>query len=259
MPNQLQDRIAIVTGSDSGIGQAVAEEFARNGADVTITYFRDEEGAQETKRRVEACGRRAIIVQADLRDEKAAERIFDETIATLGTPHILVNNAGIDATGTQVAEMTLDDWDRVIRTNLYGPFFCCRRFIQERRKQGGGGKIVNVTSVHEEIPRVGSAAYDSSKGGLRNLTRTLALELAPDRINVNNLAPGMILTPMNQAAIDDREAYDRQVQNIPWKRAGEPWEVAKLALFLASEDADYITGQSFTIDGGLEMNMGQGA
>ena len=131
--------------------------------------------------------------------------------------------------------------------------------MRRRRAHGGKGKILNVTSVHEDIPRVGSAGYDAAKGALRNLTRTLALELAPDRINVNNIAPGMVLTPMNQPAIDDTKLREEQVQSIPWKRPAEPWEVAKLAVYLASEDADYATGQTYVLDGGLMMNLGQGA
>ena len=132
-------------------------------------------------------------------------------------------------------------------------------FIRARKKAGGKGKIINITSVHQEIPPAGAAGYDFSKGGLRNLTRTLALELAPDRINVNNIAPGMVLTPMNQEAIDDPKVLEEQVQSIPFKRAAEPKEIARLAVYLASDDADYATGQTFTLDGGLSMNLGQGA
>lgn len=153
--------------------------------------------------------------------------------------------------------MSIADWDDMIRTNLYGPFYCCQVFIRARRAAGGKGKIINITSVHQEIPRVGAGGYDASKGGLRNLTRTLALELAPDRINVNNIAPGMVLTPMNPA-IDDPVLVEKQ-ESIPFKRAAEPWEIARLAVYLASKEADYATGQTFTLDGGLSMNLGQGA
>jgi len=172
---------------------------------------------------------------------------------------ILMNNAGVDASGTDVGELTTDVWDRAICTNLYGTFFCCRRFIHLRTQVGGGGKIINVTSVHEDIPNAGGADYDCSKGAVRNLTRTLALELAPLKINVNNLAPGMVLTPFNQPAIDDPDLLTEQVQSIPWKRAAEPHEIARLALFLASSDADYVTGSTYTMDGGLTRNLGQGA
>jgi glucose 1-dehydrogenase len=259
MSDRLKGKIAIVTGSESGIGRATAEAFALEGADVAVTYFHDSDGAEETRKKIEAAGRNAIVVQLDQCDPQQVEHLFRRAQVDLGTPDILVNNAGIDASGKQVAEMPLEDWDREIKTDLYGPFYCCQQFIRARRAVGGRGKIINITSVHETIPRVGSAAYDAAKGGLRNLTRTLALELAPDHINVNNIAPGMVLTPMNQPAIDDPKVREKQVQNIPWKRAAEPWEIAKLAVYLASEDADYATGQTFTLDGGLMMNLGQGA
>lgn len=259
MTDRLKDKVAIVTGSDSGIGQAMAEAFAKEGADVTVTYLHDQQGAEETRRRVEAAGRRATVVHFDQRKPEDVERLFRETEDTLGTPYILVNDAGIDSTGKQVADMPLEDWDDEMKTNLYGPFHCCRHFIRARRAAGGNGKIINITSVHQEIPRAGAAGYDVAKGGLRNLTRTLCLELAPDHINVNNIAPGMVLTPFNQPAVDDPKVREEQVQSIPWKRAAEPWEIARLGVYLASEDADYVTGQTFTIDGGLSMNTGQGA
>jgi len=259
MEGRLQGKVAVVTGSDSGIGQATAEEFAKEGADVVITYMLDKQGAEETRRRVQAAGGRAVIVHLDQRDEGQVAELFHTAEAQLGVPYILVNNAGIDSTGKQVADMSSEEWDNEIRTNLYGPFFCCRQFIRSRRAHGGGGKIINVTSVHEDIPRQGSAGYDCSKGGLRNLTRTLTLELASDHINVNNIAPGMVLTPMNESAIENPGVRERQVQSIPWKRAAEPWEVARLAVYLASEDSDYATGSTYTLDGGLTMNLGQGA
>lgn len=250
---------AIVTGSDSGIGRAIAAEFAATGADVCVTFHTDEDGAQQTAGMVEAAGRRALVLQVDVREEKEVERMFDRTISQLGDPDILVNNAAVNADGTHVVDMETDAWDTVLRTNLYGPFFACRRFIRERRAHGGGGRIINVTSVHEEIPMKGAGAYDATKGGLRLLTRTLALEVAGDHITVNNIAPGMILTPMNQEALEDPQKREEQTRHIPWKRAGRPEEVAKLAVYLASVDADYVTGASFFIDGGLRMMMGQGA
>lgn len=259
MTDRLKGKIAVVTGSDSGMGQATAEAFAAEGADIAITYLRDREGAEETRKKVEQCGRTAIVVHFDQRKPADVARLFDETSEQLGIADILVNDAGIDSTGKQVPEMPLDDWDNELKTNLYGPFYCCQQFVRARRTVGGGGKIINITSVHQEIPRAGAAGYDVAKGGLRNLTRTLCLELAPDHINVNNIAPGMVLTPFNQPAIDDLEVREKQVQSIPWKRAAEPWEIARLAVYLASDDADYVTGQTFTIDGGLSTNLGQGA
>ena len=253
---KLEDKVAVITGSDSGIGRATAVAFAKEGAEVAIDYLEDKEGAEETKRQVEEVGRRAIIVQADVREPEAVARLFEEA-QTLGAPYILMNNAGAAADGP-VAELSLEDWDRVLKTNLYGPFFCCQRFISLRKRAGGGGKIINLTSVHQELPTPGGAAYDVSKGGLRNLTRVLALELAPYKINVNNLAPGMVLTPFNQEALENEEARQKSTRNIPLKRAAEPWEIAELALYLASEDADFVTGQTFTIDGGQSVSVGQG-
>ena len=200
-----------------------------------------------------------MVVQADLRDEAEVERMFDAAAAELGTLDILMNNAGVDASGTPVAELSTEVWDRAIRTNVYGYFFCARRFIQLRLAAGGGGKLLNVSSVHADNPNAGGSDYDCSKGAIRMLTRTLALELAPHKVNVNSIAPGMVLTPFNQPAIDDPALLDEQVQSIPWKRAAQPEEIARLAVFLASADADYVTGASYVMDGGLMINLGQGA
>ncbi len=255
MTGRLEGKVALITGSDSGIGQGTAVEFAKEGADVVVHYLDDEEGANSTRQQIQAVGRRATVVQADLRDESAVERLFDEALEAFGTIDILVNDAGVDASGTNVADLTTDTWDNAIRTNLYGYFFCCRRFIRIRTSAGGGGKIINVTSVHQEIARAGAADYDCAKGAERNLT----LELAPLKINVNNVAPGMVLTPFNQKAIDDPKYLEQQVQSIPWKRAAEPWEIGRLAVFLASSDAEYVTGSTYVMDGGLMQNQGQGA
>ncbi|HLV13103.1 MAG TPA: glucose 1-dehydrogenase [Trueperaceae bacterium] len=259
MTVRLDKQVAVVTGSDSGIGQAIAIEFAREGADVAVTYHTDEDGARETERLVLDAGGRAIVLRVDVTSEEQVEGLFAETLRRLGTPSILVNNAGMGGPGDEVADLPTQAWRRVIETNLFGPFYGCRRFVALRREAGGGGKVVNVTSVHEHVPTVGDAAYDVSKGGLRNLTRTLALEAAKHKVNVNAIAPGMILTPMNEEAVEDLRTRARAEANIPWRRAGEPWEVAKLAVYLASSDADYVTGQTFVIDGGLSLHLGQGA
>lgn len=256
---RLDGKVALITGSDSGIGQATAVEFAKEGAHVVISYLGDAAGADHSRRAVEAEDRRATVIQCDVSDENQVEAMFDQAVATFGSLDILMNNAGVDASGKPVAELPTDIWDKAIRTNLYGYFFCCRRFAQLRTAAGGGGKIINVASVHEDVPNAGGADYDCAKGAVRMLTRTLALELAPLRVNVNGLAPGMVLTPFNQAAIDDPKLLEEQVQSIPWKRAAEPSEIARLAVFLASSDADYVTGASYVMDGGLMRNLGQGA
>lgn len=255
---KLDGKVALITGADSGIGQGTAVCFAEEGADVVVHYFEDRNGAEETKRKIESQGRRASLVQADISQEADVERMFDEALDG-GALDILMNNAGVDASGANIVDLTTDVWDRAIRTNVYGTFFCCRRFIQHRRDQGGGGKIINITSVHDTIPRAGAADYDASKGAILNITRTLALELAPLKMNVNNIGPGMVLTPFNQEAVDDPKVRKEQVQSIPLKRAAEPWEIGRLAVYLASADADYVTGSTFYIDGGLMQNQGQGA
>ncbi|MDY6812180.1 MAG: SDR family oxidoreductase [Pseudomonadota bacterium] len=249
----LDQHIAIVTGGDSGIGAATAREFAREGADVALTYLHDEQGAAQTAREITAAGRRALVIACDQRDPAAVAKLFAQVEQALGVPSLLVNNAGVNFSGERVVEMGHDTWDLRLKTDLYGPFYCCQQFIQARRSAGGGGRIINITSIHEETPMPGAAAYDAAKGGLRNLTRTLAMELAGERINVNNIAPGMILTPMNEEAVEDPDVRARQTRHIPWGRAGEPREVARLAVYLASDDAAYITGQSITIDGGLTV------
>lgn len=258
---RLDDMVAVITGSDSGIGQATAIAFAGEGADVVVNYLDDADGAATTREKVEAAGRRAIVVQADVSRKDDAERLFAEAIDAFGHVDILMNNASVDASGTYVADLDIDDFDAALRTNLYGPVMCSGHFIRHRRSAGatGAGRIINVTSVHEEIPRAGAADYDCSKGALRNLTRTLALELAEEGITVNNIAPGMVLTPFNQQAVDDPEVREQQTAGIPMKRAAEPSEIAGLAVFLASRDADYVTGSSYVMDGGLMQFQGQGA
>ncbi|MFD2514020.1 SDR family NAD(P)-dependent oxidoreductase [Pontibacter locisalis] len=257
--DKLKGKVALITGSDSGIGQATAIEFAKEGADVIVCYHSDKDGAEETRKQVEKQNRKSIVLQVDISEEQSVEKLFEQALKKFGTIDILVNNAAVNGSGIKVADMDTEVFDRTIRTNLYGTFFCSRAFIRHRQKEGGKGKIINVSSVHEEIVSAGTADYCASKAGVRNLARTLALELAEDDITVNNVAPGMILTPMNQEAVDDKKAREKSEQHIPMKRAGKPEEIAKVALFLASSDADYVTGSTYFMDGGLSQNVGQGA
>jgi len=256
---KLERKTALITGSDSGIGQATAIEFAKEGANVIITYHTDKEGAEKTLRDVENYGGKGLVIELDVSDEKDVEKMFDKALEEFGTVDILMNNAAINGQGIKVEDLSTEKWDLAIKTNVYGYFFCVRRFIKIRKNAGGKGKILNVSSVHEEIPASGTADYCSSKGAIKMLTRTLALELAEYGINVNNIAPGMILTPMNQEAKDDKEVREEKAEHIPLKRAGKPEEIGKLAVFLASSDSDYVTGSTYFMDGGLMQNMGQGA
>lgn len=252
---KLEGKIAIVTGSDSGIGQAIAIEFAKEGAHVVVTWLHDKNGAMETQRQVEAAGRHAVVLNIDVREPEDVERLFQVTRDKLGPPFILVNCAGVPGDGEEIAYETLEAWDEVIKTNLYGPFLCCREFVRARRTDGGRGKIINVTSVHEDMPTIGYGPYDAAKGGLKMLSRTLCLEVARDRINVNNIAPGYVETPMTEKDLDSAAKRRKETRDIPLKRVAQPDEIAKLALYLASDDSDYATGQSFVLDGGMALNM----
>lgn len=248
--------LALVTGGESGIGAACAIRLAKGEADVAISYHRDQGAADDIVSRVRAEGRQGVAVRCDVSDERDVVRLFDAA-GELGTVEWLVNSAGVNMSGTMIGEMELDQFQRTVGTDLTGAFLTAREFV--RRLTGTGGRIVNISSIHEYAPRAGGADYDAAKGGLAQLTRTLALELAPKRITVNSVAPGMILTPMNQEAIEDPAELERREAAIPWARAGTPEEVAELVAYLLSPKADYITGTSVTIDGGLSLTMAQGA
>ena len=258
MAGVLSGRIAAVTGGDSGIGAACALALAEGGADVAIVIHQDGGAAAAVEAKIVAHGRRAARVIADVGDEAQVERALDTVRGTLGVPDILVNSAGLNETGVAVADMELAQWEKLLRTDLTGSFLTSRRFVRDLRDKGASGAIVNITSIHAFAMRVGAADYTAAKGGQDNLTKTMALECAPLGITVNAIAPGMILTPMNADAADPEKRAEKE-SAIPAGRAGKPEEVGRLAAFLASPDASYITGATVVIDGGLSLLMGQGA
>jgi glucose 1-dehydrogenase len=248
--------VAVVTGGESGIGAACVKRLARDGAKVVMTFFRDEQAAAAV---AAASGGAVRAVQADVADEAAVETLFEAAEEAFGVVTLLINSAGLNMSGVKLADMALAQFDRVLRSDLYGPFLTCRRFVRALEAAGGKGRIVNISSIHERAPRAGGADYDAAKGGLSQLTATLALELAPKGIAVNGVAPGMILTPMNRHALEDAAYRAKLEAAIPWGRAGQPDDVAALVAFLLSSQADYITGATVTIDGGLALTVAQGA
>ncbi len=238
---------AIVTASDSGIGKATAVVLAQAGYDVGVTWHRDEPGALGTVKEVEAAGGRAVVRQLDLADAATGASVIDDLAEELGRLDVLVNNAGVGE-GAPFLETSLADWREVLEVNLTGAFVCAQAAAR-RMLQTGGGRIINVTSVHEHVPLEGAGAYCASKAGLGLLTKVMALELAEHGILVNAVAPGEIATPMTDQHNEDPHAQDRP--GVPLRRPGDAREIAQVIRFLASPEASYATGSSFVVDGGL--------
>jgi glucose 1-dehydrogenase len=254
----LGNHCAVVTGGESGIGKACAIALGRVGVPVVLTYFVDATLAAAVVAEIEAAGGRALAQQADVGQETAVNALFSAAEEAFGPVTMLVNSAGLNMRGTPLAQTSLAQFDAILRSDLYGPFLTCRRFVRGLAGRQGG-RIVNISSIHAFAPRAGAVDYDSAKGGLTQLTTTLALELAPQKIAVNAVAPGMILTPMNASAIADPVELKTKEAAIPWGRAGTAEEVAETVLFLLSPQADYITGATLVIDGGLSLTVAQGA
>ena len=250
---------ALVTGANSGIGKAVAFALADAGAAVAVNYVIGEHEAQAIVDGITAAGGRAIALRADASSEEQVETMFEQAIAAFGTLDIVVANAGLQR-DAPFEELTLAQWSTVINVNLTGQFLCARAAVREFLRRGPRpdvsralGKIICVSSVHEVIPWAGHANYAASKGGVMMLMKTIAQELAPRGIRVNGLAPGATRTPINTAAWSTPEAYDALMQLVPYKRIGEPDDVARAAVWLASDDSDYVNGVTLFVDGGMTL------
>jgi glucose 1-dehydrogenase len=245
---------ALVTGASSGIGEAIALAFGEAGADVAVNYVSKEDEAEAVVARIRRAGRRALSHRADVSKEDEVRAMFRRVIAEFGTLDILVNNAGLQRDALFDA-MTLDEWRRVLEVNLTGQFLCAREALREF-KHRSAGKIICISSVHEAIPWAGHANYAASKGGVMMMMKSLAQEVAPLGIRVNGIAPGAIRTDINRAAWEEPQAREALLKLIPYRRIGEPGDVARAAVWLASDDSDYVVGTTLFVDGGMMLFPG---
>jgi len=243
-------KTVFITGGSHGIGRGLATRFAEAGADIAFNYGHDDQGARETVREVEATGRRALALKADMRCIAEVRAMMVDAAAQLGPLDILVNNAGVEHKA-DFWDVTEADYDFVLDVNLKGLFFATQEFVRQLRRAARPGKVVNISSVHEDRPFPGFSTYCASKGGVRMLTRDLAVELGPLGITVNSIAPGAIATPINSNLLNHPELVKALEEQIPLGRLGCPKDVAAVALFLASEDTAYVTGATYVVDGGL--------
>ena len=261
-PQVLAGQVALVTGANSGIGKAVAIGLGRAGADVVVNYVADAASAEAVAEEIETAGHRAIAVKADVSKEAEVQAMFRQAIERFGMLHILVNNAGLQRDAA-FAEMTLEQWNFVIGVNLTGQFLCAREAVREFKRRGAepkvsaaAGKIICMSSVHEVIPWGGHANYAASKGGVMQLMKSMAQELAPFRIRVNSVGPGAVRTPINRAAWSTPEAYATLMKLVPYERIGEPEDIAQAVVWLASDASDYVTGTTLFVDGGMTLYPG---
>ena len=262
MSNKSARQTILVTGASSGIGQGIAIAFGKRGANVVINYYNDEAGAIDTLEQVKAGGGNGLIVKADVGEEEELLQMFRKVHDEFGRLDVLINNAGIQD-DSAFAEMTLAQWENVIGTNLTGHFLCAREAIRQfdtqeklQQERKAVGNIIFISSVHDIIPWAGHINYASSKGGILMLMKSLALEVAPRRIRVNAISPGAIATDINDEVWGDKAKMKDLLKLIPYKRIGQPEDVAEVAVFLASTESDYITGTTIYVDGGMSLYPG---
>jgi glucose 1-dehydrogenase len=252
---RLQGKTAVVTGAGTGIGQAIAVGFAQEGANVVVDYVGNASVAEETMGKISAIGGKAIAIAADVSNPDQVNALVQETVAAFGRLDIFVNNAGIEKKFAFV-DYPLEEWQKILAVNLTGAFLCSQAAARQMIAQGGGGRILNISSIHEDLAFPLNAPYCATKGGIRMLMRTIAVELAPHQITVNNIGPGAIFTPIDIDVENDAKLNAQILAEIPMGRWGKPEEVAHLAVYLASDEAAYVTGSTHFIDGGMFRNAG---
>lgn len=252
---KLQNKVAIITGSATGIGQGIAVRFASEGAAVVVDYVGKPGAADQTLDLVKQAGGKAIAVESDISNPLQVQQLIDTTVKTFGKLDIFVNNAGIEYKHP-FTEFPVEQFQKIIAVNLIGPFLCCQAAARQMIKQGSGGRLINISSVHEDLPMPTNAPYCATKGGLRMLTRTIAVELAPHQITVNNIGPGAIFTPIDADVEANIKLEQRLMAEIPLGRWGKPQDIAAMAAFLASDDGAYCTGSTFFVDGGMLRQAG---
>jgi glucose 1-dehydrogenase len=250
---RLEGKVAAITGGNQGIGLGIAQRFIQEGAAIAICYRSDKDGSEKVAEDLRAGGGRAVAIQADVSKLADGPRFISETVAQFGGLDILVNNAGVEKRA-DFWEVTEADYDFVLDVNLKGLFFMTQAAVRYMMQSKRPGKIINISSVHEELPFPHFASYCASKGGLKMLARDLSIELAPLGITVNNIAPGAIETPINKSLLNDPAKLKSLLENIPLRRLGKAEDVAAIAAFLASEESGYVTGTTFVVDGGLTWN-----
>jgi glucose 1-dehydrogenase len=250
---RLEGKIALVTGGSQGIGQSVAVRLAQEGAKIIVNFHANPQGADDTLSQIRAAGSDGISIQADLGQTSEIDSLIRQSLAKFGRIDILVNNAGLEKRAP-FWEVLEADYDLVLQVNLKGVFFTTQAFVKQLMARHAPGRIINMSSVHEELPFPHFASYCASKGGLKMLCRDLAIELAPYNITINNIAPGAIETPINTKLLNDKDKLAALLANIPLRRLGKPGDVAGAVAFLASPDTDYITGTTIFVDGGLLWN-----
>jgi glucose 1-dehydrogenase len=252
---RLQGKTAVVTGAGTGIGQAIAIAFAKEGASVVVDYVGNASVAEETLTKIGAMGGKSLGVAADVSNPDQVNGLIQQTLAAFGKLDILVNNAGIEKKFAFV-DYPFEEWEKIVAVNLTGAFLCSQAAARQMIAQGNGGRIINISSIHEDLAFPLNAPYSATKGGIRMLMRTIAVELAPHQITVNNIGPGAIYTPIDKDVEMDAKLNEQILAEIPLGRWGKPEEVAQLAVYLASDDAAYVTGSTHFIDGGMLRNSG---